>query len=110
MALQADEGLGLIIVRYRKRFLEKCYKQKAEAIKRWGPIVGEKYIKHLNLIYAAEKTDDLYHLPQLGFHPLKGDREGQHSIILTRRARLIVKCEADTIIIVEEVSADHYEQ
>jgi len=99
----------LISVKYKRKYLEKCYREKAEAVKRWGPKVGTKYIRHLNLVYAVERIDDLYSLPQLGFHPLKGNRKGQHSIILTRRARLIVKCEGDTIIIIEEVSVGHYE-
>lgn len=99
----------MITVKYKKKYLEKCYLKKADAVKRWGPIVADKYIKQLNLIYAVEQIDELYLIPQLGFHPLKGDRYGQHAIVLTRRARLIVKCQRNTIIIVEEVNVGHYE-
>lgn len=99
----------MLIVKYKRKSLEKCYRNKNEASKKWGPIVGEKYIKQLSLVYAAETIDDLYSIPQLRFHSLKGDREGQHSIILTNRARLIVECEGNSIIIIQKVSTKHYE-
>ncbi|MCH8124810.1 type II toxin-antitoxin system RelE/ParE family toxin [candidate division KSB1 bacterium] len=99
----------MITVKFRRIYLEKCYRIKSEAHKKWGPIVGDKYIKQLNLIYATESVKDLYLIPQLRFHPLKGDLEGHHSITLTYRARLIVKCDGDTIILIEKVSTKHYE-
>ena len=99
----------MITVKYKRKSLEKWYRNRNEARKKWGPIVGEKYIKQLSLVYASETIDDLYSIPQLRFHPLKGDREGQHSIVLTNRARLIVECKSNSIIIIHEVSTKHYE-
>lgn len=99
----------MLIVKYIRKSLEKCYRNKNETSKKWGSIVGEKYVKQLSLVYAAETIDDLYLIPQLHFHPLKGNREGQHAITLTNRARLIVECKGNLIIIIREVSTRHYE-
>jgi len=45
----------------------------------------------------------------LRFHPLKGDRQGQHSITLVDRWRMVVTFRDDvlTVVRIEEVSA-HY--
>jgi len=75
----------LLIVKYKRKSLEKCYRNKNEASKKWGPIVGEKYIKQLSLVYAAETIDDLYSITQLHFHPLKGDRESQQTLYSTHK-------------------------
>ena len=99
----------MITVKFSKRYLEKCYRIKSEAIKRWGPVIAENYIRRINVLYAVESVDDLYLIPQLHFHPLKGDRRGQYAISLSGRARLIVEIENNTIIIIMEVNTKHYE-
>lgn len=99
----------MLIVKFSKRYLEKCYRKESEAIRRWGVDVGRKYINRVSTLYAVESIDDLYKIPQLKFHPLTGNRKGQYAISLTGRARLIVEFEENQIIIVEEVSPEHYE-
>lgn len=99
----------MLTIKFSKRYLEKCYRNKIQAIKRWGPVIGENYIKKVNAIYAVDSVDDLYKIPQLRFHPLTGDRKGQYAISLTGRARVIVEIENNNIIIIEEVNTEHYE-
>jgi plasmid maintenance system killer protein len=41
------------------------------------------------------------------FHPLKGDREGQYSLTVLGRWRLILTVEGDDAVVIEEVS-NHY--
>lgn len=99
----------MVTVKYKRKALEKYNRNKNEANKKWGPIVGEEYIKQLSLVYAAETIDDLFSIPQLRFHLLKGDREGQHAIVLTNRVRLIVECKGNSKVIIHEVSTKHDE-
>ena len=96
-------------VEFKKKYLEKCFRNKSEAVKKWGTEVGTKYRKQLLLVYAANSGDDLFHIPQLHFHPLTGDRKGQYSIRLTGRARLIAEINDNTLFIVQEVNTEHYE-
>jgi proteic killer suppression protein len=54
-------------------------------------------------------VEDLFRMPPLRFHPLKGDREGQFALTLIDRFRLIVSFpdQDRKTVQVEEVSA-HY--
>ncbi len=99
----------MLTIKFSNRNLEKCYRNRNQAIHRWGHVIGENYIKRVNAIFAADSIDDLYKIPQLKFHPLTGDRKGQYAISLTGRARLIVGIENNSIIIIEEVNTEHYE-
>jgi len=98
----------LLVVKYRRKYLEKCYRKKDEAVKKLSKPIAENYIKRLSLIYSANTIDDLYSFPQLKFHPLKGKLGDKHSIKITNRARLIVTIENDNTIIIEEMTR-HYE-
>lgn len=71
--------------------------------------MARRYAQRINDLYAAETVEDLYRIPPLRFHPLKGDRRGQYALSLTDRVRLIVSVagEATPIVWVEEVSK-HY--
>ena len=99
----------MLIVKFSSRQLEKCYRSESAAIRRWGIDVGKRYINRVNILFAVESVEDLYTIPQLRFHPLTGNRKGQYAISLTGRARLIVEIEDNQIIIIEEVSTEHYE-
>lgn len=98
----------MLVVKYRRKYLEKCYRKKDEAVKKWGKSIAENYIKRLSLICSANTIDDLYFFPQLKFHPLKGKLGDKHSIKITDRARLIVTIENNKTIIIEKVTK-HYE-
>ena len=96
-------------VKFRTRQLQRCYESHAEATRRWGATLARRYVQRINALYAAETVEDLYRIPPLRFHGLKGDRQGQYALSLTDRVRLLVSVagEAKRIVSVEEVSK-HY--
>ena len=74
-------------------------------------MIAENYIKRINAIQASACFADLEKLPQLNFHLLHHDREGQFAINLTGRARLIVTkhvLDGTETIGIEEVDPEHY--
>lgn len=78
------------------------------AARRWGSVVGRKYIQLTTVLMAAEKFTDLFQIRALRLHALKGDREGQYAITIHERWRLLlVYDEAEGTLFVEEVSR-HY--
>ena len=100
----------LLDIAFRNNKLEKCYLQHAKAYKEWGADVGRRYIQRINIIKAARAMDDLYKMPELKCHPLKGDRKGQFALSLTGFYRLIISMKGDrlVVIMIEEVSK-HYD-
>jgi len=96
-------------VKFRTTQLLRCYESHTEATRRWGAAVARRYVQRINDLYAAETIENLYRIPSLRFHALKGDRQGQYALALTDRARLIVGVAGapETIVWVEEVSK-HY--
>jgi proteic killer suppression protein len=94
-------------VRYRTRRLQRCAASRAEAIKRWGPKVAERYHQRLALIRSVDSLQELGPSRALHLHPLKGARAGTWALNLTEQWRLIVR-PVDHGVIVEEVSR-HYE-
>ena len=97
-------------VRFRTKLLENCYRHLHKARRKWGDVVGRQYVGRVGILKAIENLDDLKSYPSLRYHPLKGDRKGQHAVKLTDRYRLIftVQREEMEIIQIEEVSK-HYE-
>lgn len=97
-------------VNFRTRQLQRCYESHKEAARQWGAAVARRYIERVGVLYATETVDDLYRIPPLRFHPLKGARRGQYALWLTDRARLIVSFagRAKQTVWVEEVS-QHYD-
>ena len=69
--------------------------------------VGERYILRIRQLIAAPDLQTLYALRALDFHPLTGDRAGQHALRLTGRMRLIVTIEDERTIRIEEVVDYH---
>jgi len=63
----------------------------SEASRLFGVPIGRKYIQRLAILRAVEKFTQLYGFQALKLHPLKGNRSGQHAIILTANYRLIIK-------------------
>jgi proteic killer suppression protein len=94
---------------FRTRKLEKQYCESARAIRAYGNSVGRRYIQRVNIIKQAKNLDELKRLPGLDCHPLGGDRQGQYSLTLIDRWRLIftLQGQAMEIIQIEEVSK-HY--
>lgn len=98
-----------MLVKFRKKKLEKCYRQSKEASKAFGAEVAKKYIQRINIIKNTRNLDELKQLPGLRCHPLKGDREGQYAVNLTGFYRLIFTLDGEAleIVLIEEVSK-HY--
>lgn len=100
----------MIIVKYKDKTFEDCFRNKMKAVKRWGNDVGLRYIKVMTAVYATEKKSDFYLIPQFRFHSLKGKRKNQFGIdIIKKRVRLVVEFENDTTIKIMEVNTTHYE-
>lgn len=97
-------------VEFGKKKLEKFYRESAKAARAYGEQVARKYILRINTIKAAQNLDELFTLPGLKCHPLKGNRKGQFAISLTGFYRLIFKMKGDKldIVSIEEVSK-HYD-
>ena len=74
---------------------------------RTGIVLQPRCVSRVAFIAHAEQFSDLYTFAFLRLHPLKGEREGQHSITLVGRWRLILTTPNDTTVVVEEVS-NHY--
>ena len=77
-------------VSFRNRKLARCYADVSLAVREWGPDVGRRYVRRIDLLRAARSLDDLHANRALDVHPLRGDRAGQHALRLTGRVRLIV--------------------
>ena len=74
----------------------------SEASRFFGAPLGRKYIQRLVVLRATEKFTQLYGHRALRLHPLKGDRAGQYSMILTGNYRLIIeKVRDDTVRILD---------
>lgn len=97
-------------VQFKNAKLKKYYQKSDSAIKKFGEVVGKRYIQRINIIKATKDLNALKKLPVLRCHPLKGNRKGQWAINLTGSYRLIFTLEGDSleIVMIEEVS-NHYD-
>lgn len=97
-------------VRFKTNKLQKQYENSKDATKAYGADVAKRYIQRVNILKSVKSFDDLYTIPQLKFHPLTGDRNGEFAISLTGFYRLIITNDGDTFDIakIEEVSK-HYD-
>jgi proteic killer suppression protein len=97
-------------VRFRTRKLQKQYEKSREAEKICGREVARKYIQRVNIIKQARDINELCALPGLRCHQLRGDRQGQWAVKLTRFYRLIFTLQGKKLEIahIEEVSK-HYD-
>ncbi len=96
-------------IKFRTKKLQKQYENAKEAEKAYGTQVARKYIMRVAILKNAKCFEDLYKIPSLRFHPLKGNRKGEYAIKLTGFWRLIITNDGDIFDIakIEEVS-DHY--
>jgi proteic killer suppression protein len=96
-------------VEFKTNELRECYENFERARRRWGASVGQRYIERVNILSACTSMADLGKIPQLKFHPLKGDRRGQYALTLDGQMRLLVsfKDRSRAIVRVEQVSK-HY--
>lgn len=99
-----------MIVSFKTKRLEQCYREYRLAVRFFGEEAGRRYIERINIIKQVNDLDNLLRLPSLRCHPLKGSREGQYAAKLTGFYRLIFTLEGESLEIVriEEVSK-HYD-
>lgn len=57
----------------------------------WAPAIVKGYRKAVGFIRQASDERDIRAMKGLNFHPLKDDREGQHSVNLNDQWRLILE-------------------
>jgi len=96
-------------VEFRTKKLEKQYRESKQAIRDFGEAVAKRYVQRINIIKNTSSVEELEQLPALNCHPLKGDRNGEWSIKLINRMRLIftLRGEELEIVRIKEVSK-HY--
>ena len=97
-------------IKFKTKYLEKCYLKHDKAVKEFGEQVARKYIQRIGIIKQTKNLDELKKLPGLDCHPLTGNRQGQFAVKLTGFNRLIFTLEGDHfhIVCIEEVSK-HYD-
>ena len=76
-------------------------------MREWGPVTGQRYIDVVRTLRRTSRAQDLYTLLPLRFHPLSGDRRGQHALRLTGQMRMIVTVEDEETLMIEEVVDYH---
>ena len=96
------------VVRFRNRSLEECSRSESAAMRRWWSIVGRRYVAGISELFGADSVQDLYALRRLDFHPLRGDRAGQHALRLTGQIRLIVMVHDDERTLTVEEVVDYH--
>ena len=96
-------------VHFRTKRLQECYEKSSKAQREWDEKVARRYIERVNILKSAKSAADLYKIPSLHFHRLKGDKEGLYARTLMDRWRMVVsfKDEPLTVVSVEEVK-QHY--
>jgi plasmid maintenance system killer protein len=100
-----------VIIRFGTNKLRRCYEQHREANKAWGKPIARKYVQAVDLLRQVEIVSHLAAFRQFAYEPLTGDRKGQHSLKLARRARLIFRLSDGgqaLIAHIEEVDVRHY--
>ncbi len=97
-------------IRFKTKKLQKQYETIKEAEKAYGTQVARKFIMRVNILKATKSFEELYKIPSLKFHSLKGNRKGEYAIKLTSSWRLIIINDGETFDIakIEEVS-NHYD-
>jgi len=97
-------------IKFKTNKLQKQYENSKDAVKAYGMDVAKKYIQRVNILKSTKSFDELYKIPQLKFHPLTGNRNGEFAISLTGFYRLIITNDGDSFDIakIEELSK-HYD-
>jgi plasmid maintenance system killer protein len=94
-------------VRFATRQLERRYRNRSEAIRAWGPVVGVRYIERVGYLFQAPLLSDIYDNRAFRLHALTGDRAGQHALVLTGQMRLILTVLNESSVLVEDVVDYH---
>lgn len=92
---------------FRNRQLRVAYESPREAVRLWGVDPARRYGDRLDLIRHVQNWTELFDFRTARLHPLHGEREGQFSMVLIGRWRLILSV-VDNTVTVEEVNR-HYD-
>ena len=96
-------------VHFGTRALHRQYESLKEAVKKYGPDRGRRYVQRVNALYDAEDWDAIRQFSSLRAHALRDNRAGQWAIVLQGRWRLIVEVSEDEkSVTIREVS-NHYD-
>lgn len=97
-------------VHFASRPLQRQYQSRKEAVKKYGPDRGRRYIQRVNALHDAEDWNAIRRLTALRAHPLRDNRAGQWGPSSCRgRWRLIVDVgEGERSATILEVS-NHYD-
>ena len=96
-----------MIVRFRARSLWRAAEDSGEAVRRWGPHVGPRYVQRVRALQDLGRWSDAFTIRAWRVHPLR-DRRGSHAIVLTGRWRMEVTPDPDANeVMIEEVN-NHY--
>lgn len=101
-------GEGGVRVEFGSNQLRRAYEQSAQAIRKWGAVVAQKYIGRTDALFAAENFEVIKQLRSLRAHPLERRYEGQWALDLTGRWRLIVTPSEDGKSVTIEEVTNHY--
>ena len=80
-----------MVITFKNKKLKKYYEDGQQAIIKFGPTMGKKYIHRINELKAAKSLLDIKKLPQTQLHKLSNNRKDQYSLVLTQPYRLIIK-------------------
>ncbi len=95
-------------VEFHNKSMKSRYDDPSKAIRKWGKQIGERYVRVVSMIMSANGFDELFDVPSLRLHPLRGNRKGEYSFRLNIQMRLIVEYDRSSrTVIVKEVSK-HY--
>nr|MBA2724916.1 type II toxin-antitoxin system RelE/ParE family toxin [Actinomycetota bacterium] len=82
-------------IHFRDADLRRLYTDRSFRSRKWGSELTRAFRKTMQVIVAAQDERDLYALKSLHFEKLRGNREGQHSLRLGKKWRLIVELEEE---------------
>lgn len=93
---------------FGSRQLQQRAESLNEAIRAWGEPVARRYLRRVTEIRAARDFEDLRALRSLRVHPLQGARNGDWSMNLLGRWRLIFRIDLPLNRIRLEEVTNHY--
>lgn len=83
-------------IAYRTKKLQRICNSEKELIKKYGSENARKIGLRLDALLAAESLGDVYKLPHLRCHKLKGKRKDQYAASVKQPYRLIFRLGDDT--------------
>ena len=73
-----------MLIYFSSKKVEKLCCNQKESLKKLGPIISIKLIKIVGLLKELKCLNEVVLIPSLRFHKLKGDRQNQYSITISK--------------------------